>query len=213
MKVHTFICSAMERHGVPMTMADFIRGCEHGTWRHQVEAVRNSGDIEGTKKMLPALVPGLSVEYDLPLVRRGEGRQSGYLVLDYDHLTDPEQYAVIWNQLAACPHIAAVCRSAGGNGIFAVLVYNTDFVMQKEDGTAKESWNFNSVLAELRKNDIIPDGFDTRCNDLPRLRFVSYDPQAFYRDAVPLQLDITERRYIKPRCRKETVEYDVTIVQ
>jgi len=213
MKTHTFIASAMERFGASMTLAEFIYGCKSGKWRQRVESVRNSGDIEKTKKMLPALVPGLAVENGGTNVRRGEGRQSGYLVLDYDKLFDPAQYAAVWDNLVASPHIAAVCRSAGGNGIFAVLVYKTDFIMQNEDGSAKESWNFNSTYAVLRENGIIPAGFDSHCNDLPRLRFVSYDPEAFYRDVEPIKLDIKERRFVKPRCRKETVEYDVTIVR
>ncbi len=214
MNTHTLIRSAMERFGSPITIKDFMQGCQSGLWQQQVEAVRNSGDIEKTKKMLPAIVPGLSVAPGTSVTaRRGEGRQSGYLILDYDKVFEPAKYAELWDKLAASPHIAGVCRSAGGNGIFAVLVYETDFVMQNEDGSAKESWNFNTTLAALRESGIIPEGFDPHCNDLPRLRFVSYDPNAFYRDVEPVKLNITERRYIKPRCRKETIEYDVSIVK
>jgi hypothetical protein len=214
MKTHTFIQSAMERFGYPMTLKDFTEGCQCGLWQAQIESARNSGDIEKAKRMLPALVPGLSTDNsDSTVAKRGEGRQSGYLVLDYDKVTDPVRYAALWEKLKDCPHIAAASRSAGGNGIFAALVYETDFVMQNEDGTAKESWNFNTTLAALRESGIIPEGFDPRCNDLPRLRFVSYDPDTFYRAVEPVKLNITERRYIKPRCRKETVEYDVAIVQ
>ena len=204
----------MERTGSYMRMESFINACKSGHWQQQVEKVRNSGDIEKHKKMLPAIVPGLAVDFHEDLrdkvARRGEGRQSGYLVIDYDKVP-ADQYATLFEMLATNPHIYAVCRSAGGDGIFAVLAYETEFVMQNEDGSVKEGWNFNPVY-EVLKEHIIPHGFDAKCNDLPRLRFVSYDPDAHINhEAIPVQLEITEQRWLPPRCRKERIEYNCTI--
>ena len=166
-----------------------IAGICSGQWRKPVEAVRKlyaetlsaTGDykaakkaVDPLKKKLPGIMPAGTFK------QRGNAHleiYSGLLCADLDNLSQAAidaAFAMAKND----PHVVAAFRSPTGTGLkiwFCVA------------GTAAQ--HDNATFSAVRKHvaDTYGQAIDQSCKNLERLCFVSYDPQAFWKDgAKPL---------------------------
>lgn len=97
----------------------------------------------------------------------------GYVTVDFDDVPDCES---LKGQLAQCPHVLLAARSAGGNGVFCIVVTTPEIQLDPE--------RIKLLWAELSRFTRMPVGakdidgahIDGSCSDAARLRIESYDP-------------------------------------
>lgn len=142
------------------------------------------GDTEAAhfiKHSLPAFTPSGIFTY-----RNKEGLQyfSGYIGIDIDEQDNPKmsgKVEKIRNAIAKqIPYVAYSGLSCSGKGLFLLCRIADDL----------ERWGeyYNLIAEELSHYDIKPD---KACTDICRLRFVSYDPEAYINpQAEPLKLPL-----------------------
>lgn len=153
--------------------------------------------IKAQKRQLPCAT--FSGVFNGPHKATNLIRHSGLICIDIDHC-DPIQVMANLKQLNI---VAYASRSASGKGVFCIvpLAYPDQHLGQY---LALEKW-FESMGIYI----------DDACKDVSRLRYASYDPQAFYRpDAVPftgvlensaMNGSFTTTATLNPICRKDSL--------
>lgn len=99
-------------------------------------------------------------------------RYNSLIVLDFDHLDDPEQAKEL---LSRFPHFWYIGLSVSGKGLFGIVPIGTS------------DWKMHKVYFAALEKEMRQLGFtvDTSCKDVTRLRIVSYD----------------ENPYVNPECK------------
>jgi hypothetical protein len=119
---------------------------------------------EAIKNSLPAFTPHASFKGK----RTGKhvDRYSGFVHLDFDKL-NREQLDAALAVFVACPYTAYCFRSPSGNGLKVFVEVNSGIEQHVE--AYKMVQAYYEELSGLKA--------DPKCKDIPRLCFVSYDPQ------------------------------------
>lgn len=176
--------SPKDENGREITLEEFInfqRNDNNNKLRAQVEAVRSERD-EARKKELKQSMPCATVSGIFNGGHRAENliRHSGLLCLDIDAKPINKRNP-LWGEvgtiLRSMRQVLFAARSVGGEGWYAIIPIAD---------TARHESYFHHMRA-LFKN-LYGLSLDDSCKDVTRLRFFSYDPEAYYNpEAEPLE--------------------------
>ncbi len=164
-----FYKNMRERQGVIVDVYKIFEGIKSGKWKDQVEAYRATGDAS-IKDNLPCYTVG-GVFYPTKAIENLK-TPSNLLSLDIDDFCGDHES--LSNHLKIIPNsICHVSRSAGGKGFVVVVLIKEckDYEQFKRVYEAIYLSLCETGLHKVAKFDHLPN--------LNRLRFVSYDPDAF----------------------------------
>lgn len=172
--------------------AAVIEAVRSGRWREPVERIREmyrrvmaeTGDahkakdaVAGLKKRLPGVLPSgrfTTRANGVPLVEKLTAH-SGLLGADLDLLGD--RLPTLRAQLTADPHVYALSLSPTATGLKVWFRVRAD--------ASQHADSFAAVLRHCQEYYAVE--VDPACKDVPRLCFVSHDPDAYLnRDAIEL---------------------------
>lgn len=159
-----------------------------GRWREPVEALRKlyaethtaTGDSKAAKDAVGPLkkrLPGIM--WAGTFKQRGNAHletYSGLLCADLDHL-EPAAIEAAFAKAKHDPHAAAAFRSPTDTGLKIVF---------RVAGNAAQHDNATFRAVRKHVSNTYGHAIDESCKNLERLCFVSYDPQAFWKDGAEL---------------------------
>jgi len=149
-----------------------IKDIKDGKYRTEIEHLRSfiaSGDTlkaEQVKKQLPAFTPSATFKGGRKIDFIDQ--YSGFVHLDFDKLT-PEQLNSAFQAITQIPFSFACFRSPSGNGIKVFIQVTT--------GSEHHSAIYKQAQEYYEKALGITS--DSKCKDITRLCFVSFDPSTF----------------------------------
>lgn len=169
--------NAMSTDAVNTSLHTFLHTKKH---RHEIEALRAVSDKttrDNLKKHLPAAT--ISGTFERRCVA-GIASYNQLVCLDFDGKDNPD-----WTPddmksiLCAFEEVAYCGLSAGGQGVFAIIPTNNNNPAQ------------HSAAVEILGSILKAEGltYDRACKDVCRLRFVSFDPDAYLNPA-PAVFDV-----------------------
>lgn len=134
-------------------------------YRDEIMAIRATSDKKvrsELKKKLPAIIPSgiFSRREALGLIT-----SSGLMQFDIDGVPDPE---ALKHEISKIVNVAYVGLSVSGNGLWGIIPITSP---------ADHSGHFRALQQDFAKYDI---KLDSVCQDVCRLRFMSYDPDAYF---------------------------------
>ena len=159
-------------------------------WRHLSDKVRAERDKAKQKKMkqqlLPAFTPSGTFE-----VRNKQGliKHSGYMCVDIDGDDNPHirDWQTVVFELGKLPQIAFAALSVSGNGAFALIPIKYPDRHEEHFKAFQKSFAMRGLV------------IDSKCSDLSRLRFYSYNDQYYInKEAEPYMLLYKEPKTSKP---------------
>ncbi|MDR1492225.1 MAG: AAA family ATPase [Planctomycetaceae bacterium] len=167
-EISLFISCRQTTPDNPISIAAFLEGIRDGTWSKSVESVRNAADETLRASLKKALI-AVTIQSEVCEQRNKEScRNNGFLCLDFDHIA-PEKIEQVKRDIAALPYVAAVWKSAGGQGLAALC------------RLAEPTYHLGDCIKAMQSG--FPDSLiDKACSDVSRLRFVSYDPEIIVKD-------------------------------
>lgn len=138
-------------------------------YRHQVDRIRAGSKEERTalKMKLPAITPsGTFSRRNLA----GLVKHSGLICLDIDHKDNEslDNFGDLKNTLSKIENIAYCGKSVSGNGFYCLVP------IERPDHHKE---HFQALSNDLRRFGI---AVDQSGSDITRLRFYSYDPEAYF---------------------------------
>ena len=136
-------------------------------WRHLSDKVRAEKDKkkrDKLKQQLPAFTTS-GIFKDSERTEEGLIKHSGYMCIDIDGDDNPSigDWQAIVFELGKLPQIAFVGLSVSGNGVFALIPIKYP---------AKHKEHFKAFQKSFAKRGLV---IDTKCGNLSRLRFYSYN--------------------------------------
>ena len=136
--------------------------------RIDLDAMRKHPDFKELKTTLPAITVSGVFEGN----RKTENlkQHSGLLCIDIDGKDQKRYMSVIFNDLKKINYIAYLGYSCSGKGLF--------FIVPIKD-TQKHLDHFLALEKDMADMGII---IDKSCKDITRLRYYSYDPQAYFNE-------------------------------
>lgn len=158
------------------TPEDFIHDIQSGRWAKEIAALRAATGDDAEK--LKAQLPGVLWTGKFTIRNKtGIKKFSGCLCADIDKVA--ERVVELLYIARMDPHVIAAFVSPSGTGI--KIVFRVPIATDEE----QHKQNFATVRAYV--NSHYDAKVDEQAKDVPRLCFVSHDPNAFYHgDAVPL---------------------------
>lgn len=130
-------------------------------WKTRVLACR---DNLKKKDWLPCFTPtGVFNHRSLA----GLQEYNGVICLDVDHIEDPSE---LKERVAALDYVHAAFITPSGKGLKVIIV---------TDATTE---NYKDVEEQVAQRFLEDTGAarDTRCKDIARIQFISYDPELYY---------------------------------
>ena len=174
-----FACTATSNLPVVSSTFDsFLRALETDTpQKRQCRKLKADGSKDYNdykRKNVPAWTLGVRFNGTRS---NANAQADGYVTVDFDDVPDCES---LKGQLAQCPHVLLAARSAGGNGVFCIVVTTPEIQLDPE--------RIKMLWAELSRFTRMPVGakdidgahIDGSCSDAARLRIESYDPCYVY---------------------------------
>jgi predicted P-loop ATPase len=150
--------------GGKISLEGFITGVKFGTWKKEIEAVRNETNKkvrQELKKTIPYVTPsGLFSRRN----KDGLIKHSGFICIDIDEIDDVKS---ISQRLKADEYTYAIFASVSGNGV--AVLFKIDPKKHEEAFIGIEFYLANKYHLQV----------DKACKDITRARFVSYDPDAY----------------------------------
>lgn len=138
-----------------------------GEWREPIEKLR-AMKPEIYKKKKAQLLPAVTISGRFTEAKlEGLVEHSGFICIDIDGLDD--ELDEVFSRLTTDPYIHFLARSASGKGLFGFVKIPAE--REKHKDIAQ---NLIKYFADT--HDVI---LDKQCIDIPRKRFVSWDPAAF----------------------------------
>lgn len=163
------------QHPMPILLEDYFNQVKNGTCRVQVERMRSleaAGDSEKAriaKKYLPLVVAGGVMENGRK--REHMVRYSQCVTVDLDHV--PSQPAALLRQAQALDYVKAGHISPSGTGLKLFVMVDSDLA-HHEVALA--------LVSRMVEHDLPGVKADPSGKDPNRGCFMSYDPDAFYKD-------------------------------
>lgn len=163
------------QHPMPILLEDYFDQVKNGTCRVQVERMRSleaAGDSEKAriaKKYLPLVVAGGVMENGRK--REHMVRYSQCVTVDLDHV--PSQPAALLRQAQALDYVKAGHISPSGTGLKLFVMVDSDLA-HHEVALA--------LVSRMVEHDLPGVKADPSGKDPNRGCFMSYDPDAFYKD-------------------------------
>lgn len=116
-------------------------------------------------------------------------KHSGLICLDLDGVDD---IILIKKNVVKLPFVAYCGKSISGTGLFVIIPI--------PESTAQEHrQRFNSLEQLLISKFDISESFDTNTKDVSRLRFVSFDSEAYFNHSAETYTEIKEESFIAER--------------
>lgn len=144
-------------------------------YKDLIEQIRNTAD-EKEQKRLKQQLPCATISAVFEGGRKTENLKelSGLLCLDIDAHDNPDlSYNTLMSMLKDMDIISYASRSVRGNGVFAIVELEYPEHITEQFEALEIAFKYMGIK------------LDTNCKDVTRLRFLSYDPEAWYRpDAV-----------------------------
>lgn len=144
-------------------------------YKELIEQIRNTAD-EKEQKRLKQQLPCATISAVFEGGRKTENLKelSGLLCLDIDAQDNPDlSYNTLMSMLKDMDIIAYASRSVRGNGVFAIVELEHPEQITEQFEALEIAFKFMGIT------------IDKQTGDVTRLRFLSYDPDAWYRpDAV-----------------------------
>jgi hypothetical protein len=163
---------------------DAIRSGRHepqitGLRRLYQKVLRETGDEKAAKREIALAKQALPVvAWSGVFKDRGDKnlvKYSHLLCADLDNIPDEATYQELWRKAKDDPHVYAAFRSPSGG---------MKIVFRVAGGAGEHAGNFRAVRRHVRTHYGVE--LDPSCRNLERLCFVSYDPEAFTKPALPL---------------------------
>jgi hypothetical protein len=185
--------NAMSTEPVTTSLATFLNSSK---FKARIIMIRQEPDKtkkDALKKALPAAT--ISGTFSRRAIA-GIEKYNGLVCLDFDGKDNPGKTpAELKEQLQQWDEVAYVATSVGGAGVFAIIPTNNDDPCQ------------HSKVVEILGSILASNGlqFDKSCKDISRMRFVSWDPEAWWNpspaifDARHLLQRLTEKEARRPR--------------
>ena len=203
--VGTFMKSLKTQTGhQPMSMEQFHALVKNGTYRTQVEAIRQAMARQASEEEVRALKDRLPVWVAAGVF---QGRRllqnlqqfTGLMPVDIDHISATRAREIV-SQCQQYPWIKAAHVSVRGEGVHMFVVTKFDNRLKdaesqsRKDTESREAQTvvgsrlsvdrYKQVYAEVCREveRVFGEKVDGQCKDALRVMFVSYDPEAFIRD-------------------------------
>lgn len=161
----------------PTTLAELIEDIKSDPFKKTITAVRAEANKDKRAKLKQQLLPAVSISG-----AEAEGRKvtkhSGLLQIDLDGITG-ETPEALRDRVEYDPHIAAAFVSPSGDGLKIIMAIPASI---KGHAKAFEAAS-NYIEKQYGRKP------DSACKDLTRLCFVSHDPDAWCKDAEPLDVE------------------------
>lgn len=157
-----------------VNLLSWLKSTKH---KDKVIRIRQTADLnlkKELKKELPAITP--SGLFSKELKQEHLIQHSGLLCLDIDgkdnlHILN---FYELKEQLIKVPQVAYCGLSASGNGYFVLIPINNP---------SQHEVLYRALIEAFEAQGLT---LDTKCININRLRFISYDPDAFFNhDAIP----------------------------
>ena len=188
----------------PMSMEQFHALVKNGTYRTQVEAIRQAMARQASEEEVRALKDRLPVWVAAGVF---QGRRllqnlqqfTGLMPVDIDHISATRAREIV-SQCQQYPWIKAAHVSVRGEGVHMFVVTKFDNRLKdaesqsRKDTESREAQTvvgsrlsvdrYKQVYAEVCREveRVFGEKVDGQCKDALRVMFVSYDPEAFIRD-------------------------------
>lgn len=192
-------------NGADITLSEFIQGIRSGQeWKKHVlwvrEAIDDKNEYDRRKGTSACVTIGGTFDGE----KKAENLRlpSGLLAADLDHLDDLTES--VKYQLSQDPFVVAVFKSIGGRGLCVIFRIDSSRFLDSFKGIA-------SYLME--KHGLVGKQFDPSSSNINRLRYISYDPEAYYNPSARLfakyprkeaKAEKPFRKYIES---KDNIEY------
>jgi len=131
-----------------------------------LETMRQQPDFKERKQSLPAIT--VSGVFDGSHKAERLKSHSGLICIDIDRKDQTKDMKKIFNELQYFRNIAYLGRSCSGEGLFAIVPIKEP---QKHLG------HFLALQKDFANRGIV---IDANCKNINRLRYYSYDPEAYY---------------------------------
>ncbi len=169
-------------------LVDVLSDIRGGRWAQQIEAVRQANAEHGKAAADKLKIELSGVLFSGTFSRRKMEHlkcHSGVLCVDLDNLN--EDLVRVRGSVEADPYTLACFLSPRGNGLKVLVRIPADVERHKESAKA--------VFALFReRHGVIAD---SKCQDVSRMCFVSFDPCLFLNSAaIPCECDIDHTEYI-----------------
>lgn len=170
----------------------------------KVRATDNKDDRSLLKKKLPAITPSGIFSYH---AAAGLVSHSGILQFDVDYVSDP---VALRSELSKIANVAYCGLSVSGRGVWGLVPI------------AFPAEHRNQYLALSQDFAALGIKIDAACKDVCRLRFMSYDPDAYFNPSAKPYIRIYKPvpkeapRYARPTTESDTrekVEKIVALIQ
>lgn len=166
--ISTFTHNKDTQNPVNTTIEDFLADVQKGKWQDRVLELRNEKNEENYKKLKNAL-PNVTVGGKFShRADAGLLEHSGFIAIDIDKLgseTDRLKTA-----LSQDKYFYALFVSCGGKGLCGLIKIEPD----------KHKLSYKQISEYLIKTYGVEVKTDKGCNDISRIRYVSYDPALYY---------------------------------
>jgi predicted P-loop ATPase len=176
--ISTFAHNKDTKNPIDTTIEDFLQDVQNGRWQDRIFELRKQpkgekGTLERTeydriKDALPNVTVGgkFSRRHDTGLVEH-----SGFIAIDIDKLgSQTDRLKTLLSQDA---YFYALFVSCGGNGLCGIVKIDKD----------KHKISYKQISEYLIKTYGVEVRADKGCNDISRIRYVSYDPDLYFNAA------------------------------
>ena len=162
-----------------------IKSCKY---KHQIDAVRNSGDYKANKSKLPAW--SLNGVFNGSVCNSGFSESNGLFHFDIDNIDDVVEMKK--ELITSCPELFAVWISPSGKGLKGLLRVPDDLI---HDDT-----EFKKAFEQVKCYFLNDFGIriDESCKDVRRLCFVCYDCNIYINEsATAFMFDVSKWQKIE----------------
>lgn len=191
MKVTQFKNIKQTSGGIDRSIENVIFDIRNGTWQDLVFEIHKAPD-DKTREQLKRTVPYFTVSGTFK-TRSNEGiiQHSGLIAADFDDVPNINE---AFDKLTRDPYTYAIFKSISGTGICVIVKINPTRHAESFEG-----------LQEYYHNNYRLD-IDLACKDIPRARFISYDPDAGLNGSAKL-FDLYPKRETKEQAAERNTKY------
>lgn len=173
--ISTFAHNKDTQNPIDTTIDDFLQNIENGKWQNRIFELRaqpkggkgtdERKSYDKIKNALPNVTIGgkFSRRADVGLIEH-----SGFIAIDIDKLG--AQTDRLKTLLSQDQYFYAIFVSCGGNGLCGVVKIDQD----------KHKISYKQISEYLVKTHGVEVSTDKGCNDISRIRYVSYDPDLYF---------------------------------
>lgn len=166
MKISLFNNSKDKQPATTLSIPEFMKRIKKGEWEPWIRKLRNTKD-DALQKKLKAALPAVTLCGTCN--GRAIEKSSNYIGIDIDASDNGKDLFDKAPKLRNDPYVHAVWRSSRGNGLW--LLFKINHKKHAESFLGIEEYMFRTYSIVI----------DSACKDSSRLCFVSYDPDAYYK--------------------------------